>query len=147
MSGGIKYDQGKARISLLPGRAIEQVMKVGEMGAAKYGDHNYRLGMPVTKFLNAAFRHAFVEWLFKGVDNDPESGLPHLAHAAWNMLAALEQMLTMPEHDDRFSKSVPNPLHRGTIGFMNPSTIYECSDLRNHGPAPCQNCQPIGGEK
>ncbi len=103
-SGGKKYDQGKPRISLLPGLAIEQVILVGEMGAKKYGDDNYRYGMPVTKFINAAFRHIFIEWLYKGIDIDPESGLYHLAHGAWNILAALEQMLLKPEFDDRWSK-------------------------------------------
>ena len=98
---GVKHDGGKARISIIQGLAIEQVMKVGEFGAKKYGDHNYRKGMDVTRYLDACFRHAFVEWLFKGVDNDPESGLPHLAHAAWNLLAALEQMLTKPDLDNR----------------------------------------------
>lgn len=101
-SGGIRYDKGKPRISILQGLAIEQVMLVGEMGAVKYGDHNYRKGMSVTRYINAAFRHIFLEWLFKGIDNDPESGLNHLAHGAWNVLAALEQMLTKPELDDRF---------------------------------------------
>lgn len=99
---GKKFDSGKPRISILQGRAIEMVMQVGEMGAVKYGDHNYRKGMPVTKFINAAFRHVFIEWLFKGIDNDEESGMPHLAHGAWNLLAALEQMLTKPELDDRY---------------------------------------------
>jgi hypothetical protein len=79
-------------------------MKVAEMGAEKYGDNNYRLGMPVTKFINAAFRHIFLEWMFKGNDIDEESGLPHLAHGAWNILSALEQMLVMPELDNRWVK-------------------------------------------
>lgn len=99
---GIKHDQGKLRISILQGRAIELVMAVGEMGAKKYGDHNYRNGMNVTRYINAAFRHVFIEWLFKGIDNDEESGLPHLAHGAWNILTALEQMITKPELDDRW---------------------------------------------
>lgn len=99
---GIRHDQGKARISTLPGRAIELVMQVGEFGAKKYGDHNYRGGMPITKFLDAAYRHAFVEFLFKGNDIDPESGLPHLAHAAWNLLAAAEQMMVKSELDNRY---------------------------------------------
>jgi hypothetical protein len=105
---GIRHDQGKGRISLLPGRAIESVMQVGEFGSKKYGDHNYRGGMPVTKYLDAAYRHAFVQWLFKGEDNDAESGLPHLAHAAWNVLAALEQMLLKPELDNRVGKGAGN---------------------------------------
>lgn len=99
---GIRHDSGKPRISLLPGRAIEVVMQVGEFGSTKYGDHNYRGGMPITKYINAAYRHVFVEWLFKGQDTDPESGLPHLAHGAWNILAALEQMLLKPNLDDRY---------------------------------------------
>ena len=123
-STGIKHDQGKARISLLPGLAIEQVMKVGEFGAGKYDDHNFRKGMPVVKYIDAAYRHVFIEWLFKGRDldidpdcyqcqngtcaNNPDpklrkhSGLPHLAHGAWNFLAALEQMLLKPELDNRY---------------------------------------------
>jgi hypothetical protein len=60
--------------------------------------------MPVTKYVNAAFRHVFIEWLFKGIDNDPESGLPHLAHGAWNLLAALEQMILKPDLDDRYKE-------------------------------------------
>lgn len=102
-SEGKRYDAGKPRVSLLMGYAIEQVMLVGEFGAKKYGDDNYRAGMAVSKYLNAAFRHAFIEFLFKGIDNDAESGLPHLAHAAWNLLAACEQMLLKPEFDDRYT--------------------------------------------
>lgn len=102
MSGGIKHDGGKPRFSLLPGLAIAEVIKVGEFGSKKYGDHNYRKGMPVTKYINAAFRHVFIEWLFKGVDLDEESGLHHLAHGAWNVLAALEQSMLKPELDDRY---------------------------------------------
>jgi hypothetical protein len=110
---GKKYDSGKARLSLLPGLAIEQVIKVGEMGAVKYGDHNYRLGMPVVKYIDAAFRHVFLEFLFKGIDTDPESGLPHLAHGAWNLLAALEQMMLKPHLDNRYKnpQDVPNDIN------------------------------------
>lgn len=100
-TAGIKHDSDKVRISLLPLRAIEQVAKVGEMGSKKYGDHNYRGGMAVTRFINAAFRHTFLGFML-GENNDKESGLPHLAHAAWNILAALEQMIVKPELDDRY---------------------------------------------
>jgi hypothetical protein len=99
---GKKFDLGKVRVSIIPGLGLEYVCKVAEFGAKKYGDYNYKLGMPVTKYINAAWRHVFVKWLFQGIENDEESGLPHLAHGAWNLLAALEQMLTKPELDDRF---------------------------------------------
>lgn len=112
--GGVKYDQGKTRFSILQGKAIGLVKKVGEMGAVKYGDFNYKKGMPVLKYIDAAYRHIYDEWLFEGNDYDSckptckkpcttHSGLNHLAHGAWNILSALEQMIEMPELDNRYS--------------------------------------------
>lgn len=101
----VKHDGGKPRISILQGRALYEVMKVGEMGAKKYGDHNYRLGMSVTRYIDAAFRHVFIQWLFLGEDLDAESGLSHLAHGAWNLLSALELMLTKQDKfDNRYKE-------------------------------------------
>ncbi len=98
---GKKFDQGKIRITILPGIAIAEVMRVAEMGAKKYGDLNYKKGMPASKYINAAFRHVVLKWWFLGQDNDHESGLSHLAHGAWNILALCEQMMLKPEFDDR----------------------------------------------
>lgn len=100
----IKHDQGKNRFTLLQGRALEEVMKVGEMGARKYGDHNYRKGMNISRYINAAFRHLFA-WVFRNEDIDSESGLSHLAHASWNLLTALETYMLKPELDDRYKES------------------------------------------
>jgi hypothetical protein len=99
---GVKFDQGKPRISLLPVRALLGVAQVAVMGAAKYGDHNYRGGMKATRFIDAAIRHTF-KWL-DGQDLDEESGLPHLHHAAWSLLAAAQQMEERPELDDRYRR-------------------------------------------
>lgn len=98
---GSKFDQGKIRITIIPGIAIAEVMKVGEFGAKKYGDLNYKKGMPVSKYIDAAFRHIFIKWWWFGIDYDDESGLHHLAHGSWNVLAALEQMILKPELDNR----------------------------------------------
>lgn len=103
--GGTRFDKGKGRVSLLPGLAIWEVVEVGEMGAKKYGNYNYKKGMPVTKYIDAAYRHIFKKWLWGGVDYDDESNLHHLAHGAWNILAALEQMMLKPELDDRYKLS------------------------------------------
>jgi hypothetical protein len=45
MSEGIKHDQGKAPISLVPAVAILGMAKVFAFGAKKYGRHNFRKGM------------------------------------------------------------------------------------------------------
>lgn len=108
IGGAKKFNKGKTRISILPLLAIKEVKKVAEMGAVKYGAHNYRDGRPVCDWLDAGYRHAFDEFLGEGIDLDPESKIHHLAHAAWNMLVALEQMLTKPELDDRYKVSTSN---------------------------------------
>ncbi len=44
-------------------------------------------------------RHLWVFW--GGRNLDPESGLPHLTHAAWGCLSLLEYFRTHPELDDK----------------------------------------------
>lgn len=100
-----KYSDEKAKVSLLPLIAMDYLMEVGKMGAKKYGDNNYRIGRPVTDWTDAAYRHVFGKKGFVvGIDEDEESQLPHLAHAAWNLLVALEQQLLKPEFDNRVYK-------------------------------------------
>lgn len=64
--------------------ALEQVCRVFEYGAAKYGRENYQLspGLPLDNYIQSMWRHT-VEYL-KGVEFDEESQLPHLAHLACN---------------------------------------------------------------
>jgi hypothetical protein len=45
-------------------------------------------------------RHRLAFW--NGEDYDPESGLPHLAHAAWHDLAELAFFLKGLGTDDRY---------------------------------------------
>lgn len=98
--------EGKVRFSISPMLGIDLVLKVGEFGAKKHGTLGYTQGFPISYWIDAAFRHIFIQWLLKKEDNDQESGLPHLAHGAWNILAALQQMLLKPELDDRSRQPV-----------------------------------------
>lgn len=50
---------------------------------------NWRYGDPMT-YENALLRHTLA--ILGGERTDPESGLPHLAHIAWNAMAALVLM-------------------------------------------------------
>lgn len=80
MNTGTKHDTGKRRFSLLPTVAINAVIDVLEFGARKYAVGNWRaVDDAHTRYFDAAHRHISAWW--QGEKNDPESGLPHLAHA------------------------------------------------------------------
>ena len=85
---GAKLDSGKVRPALvIQGfrKALLAVSEVGTFGAAKYTDDGWKSVPDGRKrYEDALYRHLLAE----GVDE--QSGLPHLAHAAWNLLAMLE---------------------------------------------------------
>lgn len=82
---GLRYDQGKARYDLLPADGIHELVLVYTKGAQKYADRNWELGMPWSKVIAPLLRHTFA-WM-RGERVDPETGLHHMAHVAWNALA------------------------------------------------------------
>jgi hypothetical protein len=75
---GKKYDDGKLRYDLIPPHALEQVTRVLTFGAAKYGDNNWKITKPESRYTAAAMRHG--EAYRKGEKFDKESGIHHLAH-------------------------------------------------------------------
>lgn len=97
---GVKYDEGKRRLSLLPTGPLEEVVRVLEFGANKYGDYNWRNGMNWSRVIDAVLRHIF-KWLQRE-ENDEESGLPHLAHAACGLLFLLQYKEDFASLDDRY---------------------------------------------
>jgi hypothetical protein len=78
---GVKFDQGKARYDLIPPEVEEAIAQVLSFGAAKYGDRNWEQGMDWGR-VYAAMRRHMGAWWRRLEDNDPESGMPHLWHAA-----------------------------------------------------------------
>lgn len=81
---GIKYDQGKSRWDLLPWDEVRDVADVFTYGSVKYGDRNWEKGIDDSRLFAALMRH--VTAVLNGDENDAESGMPHLAHAAANIL-------------------------------------------------------------
>jgi hypothetical protein len=96
---GAKHDGEKPPMSLLDRKALEEVAKVLGFGAKKYAAHNWRGGISQDRLMSALLRH--VHAFLDGEDNDPESGLPHLAHAGCCLMFALNMHLTRPDMDDR----------------------------------------------
>lgn len=76
---GVKHDQGKPDLSLLPYEFLEEVARAMMYGEKKYGRFNYQGGMEWHRPAAACLRHV-TKWL-AGEDLDSESGVSHLGHA------------------------------------------------------------------
>jgi hypothetical protein len=91
MEGGLKLDNDKPNLDLVLGgfsKALIEVGKVGTFGATKYAPDNWKLvDNGKERYSSAMLRHYFEDRL--GNIYDEESGLLHLAHAAWNSLVVL----------------------------------------------------------
>ena len=96
---GIKYDEDKPRMELLDSYALEQLAKVLTFGANKYGEFNWCKGIQYLRLLGAALRHIYA--FIAREDLDPESGLPHIAHAMANLMFLLGMSQIHPELDNR----------------------------------------------
>lgn len=96
---GKKYDDGKSPIfqglfQYFP-NALKAVANVSKYGKEKYDlaydDVNWvRVEGGLERYADALSRHILDHF---NSSRDPESGLLHLAHAAWNALAVLELKL------------------------------------------------------
>lgn len=95
-----KFDDSKNPLDLLPTEALEQVGLVLQHGAKKYAAHNWRKGMRWSRLIAALLRHIFA--FMRGEDNDPESGLSHMAHAGCCVLFLLNYQVTKEGEDDRY---------------------------------------------
>lgn len=78
--GGVKFDENKLRYDLIPTEFMEALAWILTFGANKYGDRNWEKGMLWSRIFAALMRHLWA-W-FRREDNDPETGKPHLWHAA-----------------------------------------------------------------
>lgn len=95
-----KFDGDKPRMDLLDRYAIEQLASVLTFGARKYAAHNWRNGLEYSRLVAAALRH--IHAFNDGEDLDPESGLPHAAHAMCCLMFLLGTMKHRPDMDDRW---------------------------------------------
>lgn len=104
----MKFDTGKLNWSLLPWDTLEEIIKVLEFGAGKYSPWNWAEGegFKYSRLFNSSMRH-FIAWFWKKEDNDPETGLSHMAHLGCNVLFLLHYILNgnkFKNNDDRSIK-------------------------------------------
>lgn len=102
VQGSIKYDGGKApvfrgAVAYFP-RAISAVAAISAFGASKYAWKGWEgVDDGFNRYSDAMVRHLTYEG--KGEVLDPDSGLLHAAHTAWNALARLELLIKERENE------------------------------------------------
>ena len=90
----------KPSLHLIPPAAEIFESKVMELGARKYGAFNWRSCKVKASIYIAAARRHLLQW-FDGQDDDPESGVSHLAHARACLGILLDARATGNLVDDR----------------------------------------------
>lgn len=112
---GLRYNDGKLRMDLIPPEVRIMLAQVLSYGAQKYTERNWELGMPYSEMLASLYRHLSA-WEM-GQMYDYESGLPHLWHVMFNVaaLAVYEERGIGEEFDDRVqtwwdSAMIENPV-------------------------------------
>jgi hypothetical protein len=99
---GLRYNEGKPRVDLVPPSAILELAKVLTVGAKKYEVRNWEKGMDHSKCYASAMRHLLKYWA--GEDRDEETGELHLSHVLTNIAFLIEYQKTCPHLDDRPTK-------------------------------------------
>ena len=99
VSVGIRLDDGKVRLDLIPPEWIWALGQVLTSGAAKYAERNWELGMKWGRVIGPLLRHTMK--FICGERYDPETGNHHMAMAAWNCLALMSYDLRKIGEDDR----------------------------------------------
>jgi len=118
---GIKHDKEKPTAALLPGKALLKVAEVLDFGARKYAANNWRGGILYSRLLSAAERHLLA--LNDGEELDPETSLPHEAHAICELLFLLQLKLEQrADLDDSYKP------HRAEEATLPAGINSECYD-------------------
>ena len=85
---------GKLRMSLVPHKALNDVMKRYLQGAETYNENNWKKGMKHSVLYDSAMRHLMED--FTGDESED-----HLGAALWNIMGMIWNRQNKPELDDR----------------------------------------------
>lgn len=100
---GLRYNKGKLPYHLLSDVAIQEVVKVLAFGATKYAERNWENGLKWDSECASSLQRHLAAWKM-GEENDPETGLPHLAHIMCNAMFLTHFYMTQTGQDDRPNK-------------------------------------------
>jgi len=95
-----RYGIAKPGLSTVPPAPLFMLGQVMNLGREKYGLMTWReTRVLASVYYDAALRH-LMAW-YDGQNDDPESGMPHLAHVMACMLVLLDAELHQQMEDDR----------------------------------------------
>lgn len=94
---GFKSDAGKSRMDLIPPEVLIELGNLYSLGAEKYDDNNWKIGMEFGRVYAAMQRHANKWWA--GEENDSVDGQHHLDSVLWCAVALRYYMLKYPEYE------------------------------------------------
>lgn len=106
MSEGLKFDNGKTRIELIPPELLFGVGEILTFGAKKYADRNWELGMKWSRVFGALMRHLWKWW--GGEILDVETGKSHLWHAGCCIAFLIAYETRKIGEDDRACQVKPS---------------------------------------
>jgi len=90
-TGAVRSREGEdERWDLIPFIGLFRLARTCAKGAARYGVGNWLRGIPIDNLLDHALRHLY---MYIAGDRSED----HLAHAAWNILAACHMEVMQPE--------------------------------------------------
>ena len=79
---GLRYDEGKIRLDLIPPEWIWGLGQVLTVGAIKYAERNWEKGMKWSRVVGSLLRHVYK--FIGGERYDKDTGCHHMYMAAWN---------------------------------------------------------------
>ena len=86
--------EGKLRMSLVPHKALNDVMMRYLQGAEAYGENNWKKGMKHSVLYDSTMRHLMQDF-------SEDSSEDHLGAALWNIMGMIWNRDNKPEMDDR----------------------------------------------
>jgi hypothetical protein len=99
---GLKHDQDKPDLSLIPKEPLWELARVLMAGEKKYGRDNWRNGIDINRLTAAAMRH--ITQFNEGENVDDETKTNHLMNATANLFFAFWMLNNKPKHDNRGNK-------------------------------------------
>ena len=100
---GKKDTKDKVDYSYIPMHVLDSVARVFEGGSKKYGGRfTWLPGIRYSLLFSAIMRH-LLDWFFRGVDKDAESGEHPLSHVVADCLMILSY-IDNEKFDDRLKK-------------------------------------------
>lgn len=83
-TGSVRDTQeGKGRFDLVAPYAMFRIAQHYENGSTRYGDRNWELGQPLSRYLDSAERH--MTKIKMGLEDED-----HMSAACWNIMALIE---------------------------------------------------------